>query len=272
MWRKLIGTTAVPTLACLISSIDPASAARVSGIRLEATVTADNHYGLYVGNQNGSKLEFIGRNEKGPFHIPDTDPPIPNEICPQGEQPPFNWTCPEAFLSDKLSPNLIYKDGDRFLVDIYAVVWDDEAVESSLLGEFKLTGCDCDENQLFSTEFLTDSSWEYIFTDIPNPGTFGDLPPLRRIRNEIASADWLPAVPLGPNDGTTLPWKQIPSINPEAQFLDALTFGDENFYIFRKTVEVVDIPACVPESSTVLGIGAIAGVGLLLKRKQSISN
>lgn len=260
-WRKLAFTGIISSFTLSFTTFNPLSAQAV-GLKLDATVTADNHYGLYVGNNNGSKLVFIGRNEKGPFHIADTSPPVPDEACPQGEQPPFNWTCPEAFSKSNISPNVIYNDGTRFLVDIYAVVWDDEAVDSALLGEFELTGCDCDENELFSTAFLTDSTWEYIFTDIPNPGTFGNVPPLGMIKSEIASASWLPVNTLGPNDGTTLPWKRIPSIDSSAQFLDALTFGDENAYIFRKTVEVVDIPACVPEPSTVLSMAAIAGLGI----------
>lgn len=270
IWQTLIRTTTVSGLTWLFANINPLPAQAVApGLSLNATVTADNHYGLYVGNQNGSRLVFVGRNEKGPFHIPDTDPPVPDEACLL-EQGPFNWACPEAFATEKISPRVIYQRGTQFFVNIYTVVWDDDAIDSALLGEFNLLECDCEGQIINSISFQTDGTWEYFFSDIPNPGTFGNVPSMGILRNEIADAntnnEWLPAIPLGANDGSTLPWRRIPAIDSSAQFLNALTFGNANAYIFRKTVEVSDIPPCIPEPSMNFGLLTI-GIGLYLRQK-----
>ena len=48
-----------------------------------ATLTADNHYGLYYGDENGANLTLVGRNEFGDFGGPgDND---------------HNWTFPETW-------------------------------------------------------------------------------------------------------------------------------------------------------------------------------
>jgi hypothetical protein len=49
------------TLGVVTAGMDQAEAASITG-----TLTADNHYGLFTGNEDGSLLNFIGRNEKGP--------------------------------------------------------------------------------------------------------------------------------------------------------------------------------------------------------------
>ena len=59
---------------------------RASAATIRGTLTADNHYGLYYGQADGSGLTFVGRNEKGDRNVPDTTPPIPPTPCSHGWQ------------------------------------------------------------------------------------------------------------------------------------------------------------------------------------------
>src|SRR5262245_1054996 len=53
----------------------------LSTLEVTATITADNHYGLYVGQADGSQLTLIGSNEPGL----------------QGNPGAFNWSLPETW-------------------------------------------------------------------------------------------------------------------------------------------------------------------------------
>ena len=57
------------------------AASNAGAVTIDATITADNHYGLYVGGANGTPMTFIGQNESGAGGAP-------------GE---FNWSIPESY-------------------------------------------------------------------------------------------------------------------------------------------------------------------------------
>jgi hypothetical protein len=238
---------------------------------LTATVTADNHYGLFTGNDDASSLLFIGRNEIGPFHQPDLVSPFPSEVP---LFPFFNWESPESWQA--LIPNTHN--------NIYVVVWGDEAVRDSWVGEFTLDySCeDCQGNVLLSgtKTFLSDPSWEFLISDNPTPGyanpeDFGDVPANSEINQLVSFANanntWMPGISLGYNDATTLPWGTIPGISTLAQFLDASTPNNAYYTLFRKEIVCPDCPPpppeCIPEPLTILGSAAALGFGAFFKRK-----
>lgn len=238
--------------------------AQAGGLVLNTTVTADNHYKLVTAYQDASQLKVIGRNEVGPFNIPDTTPPVPNEACP--DDAPFSWSCPEAFSAQlPLYQNAFY---------VYSFVWGESAVRRAFLGDFEVLGCDCEDNVLFVDNFSTDTQWEVTTVEDFNPGDFGDVS-ASRIATEIVNANtnnsWVSATSKGPNVETTLPWKRIPGISSSAEFIASDTLGDdEDSLLFRRLVTVpVEIPPCTPEPSMLLSLGAISGMSLLFKRKTS---
>lgn len=237
-------------------------------INLNATVTADNHYGLFTGNYDASNLLFIGRNEVGPFHEPDIIPPFPDEVPPF---PFFNWESPEAWQA-LIPPNHNY---------IYMVVWGDEAVRDSWVGEFTLeyTCDDCHGKNVSNRiqTFVSDSSWPFSISNnpppgYPNPEDFGAVPANSEINQLVsfanANSTWIPGISLGYNDGTTLPWGRIPGISPLAQFLDASTPDNAFYSIFRRgfTPCLNCDPPCIPEPSASLGLIAFMSFMILFKK------
>ncbi|WP_013334286.1 PEP-CTERM sorting domain-containing protein [Gloeothece verrucosa] len=268
--KKYLSYLSVISLSLLGSlggiSLTPLAANAQLSIKLEATVSADNHYGLFVGNQDASDLLLIGRNEKGPFHIPDTIPPVPNEIP---DHPLFfNWEGAESWLK------ILYKKYKY----IYMVVWGDEAVHEGWLGKVALTFT-CKTRDCFGTTivekkefFSSDESWEYLISYHLYPGDFGEVPSNSEIHEEVSSANnnslWMPAIALGSNDGTTLPWKHITGIDNNILILDAFT--PDNYYrIFRQEMSCIECNSepieCVPEPSMILGILMASSLGVFFK-------
>lgn len=86
-------------------------ATQASAYNLSATITADNHYALYLGAAGGTNLRFIGRNELGAGGSPGT----------------YNWSEAESW-------NATYGAGDY----IYLVGWSDNSVAQGWIGEFQL--------------------------------------------------------------------------------------------------------------------------------------
>ena len=231
--HSLTGT--VLTVGLLITGTSQASAATIG-----ATLTADNSYGLYYGEADGSGLTFVGRNEQGiDRSVPDTTRPIPPSSCSG-----FGWSCPEAweFNADP---------GDR----IYVIAWDWGGPQS-WIGEFQTP-----DGLLLSNA----SDWEYTIGG-PNPGWYGDVPSLTDLTNQIASATWSTPRSLGSN-GTR--WGRIPDISGSAEFIWSNSANDGNYMIFR-TQEPVS-PEPVPEPSSMLGLlafGAFGAASQLLKGKR----
>lgn len=221
----------------------PAHAAQLS-----ATLTADNHYGLYYGQADGSGLFFVGRNELGDGHISDVDSPVPNTAC----SGVFNWQCPESWAFD-VNPE------DH----LYIVAWDTDGPQN-WMGEFQLP----DSILLSNT-----ADWEYVIASGANPLN-GSIPPLLEIATEIANATWNTPQASGPQG--TPPWGTIPGISASAQFIwhDTLSdssSSDANYVIFRSKAPVFSppTPVGVPEPATTVGLGLLGIAGLFSKRKFS---
>ncbi|NER36096.1 MAG: hypothetical protein F6J93_19275 [Oscillatoria sp. SIO1A7] len=209
---------------------------RASAFSIKATLTADNNYGLYYGEADGSGLTFVGRNERGDSHIPDTTLPVPPSPCSGAE-----WSCPEAWEFDM--------DADY----IYVVAWDDESIES-WIGEFETP-----EGLLLSNA----SDWEYTIGGA-NPGANGDLPSLTDVTAEIANGSWATPRSFGSN-GSSL-WGTIPDISGSAEFIWSKNANNSNYVVFRTAVNTR-----VPEPSVVFGLlafGAYGAASQIIKRKR----
>ncbi len=199
-------------------------------LTIDATVTADNHYGLYVGGEN-SVSTFIGRNELGPTGSPGT----------------YNWSQPESFVFD-------VNHGDY----LYLASWSDDKVAQGLLGQFAISG---------GPTILTNSQWEYCLTfeDLDD----GDsAPSLANISSNVSSATWS-AVTNYLDNGSD-PWGTVSGISTDADWIwgSALIPGSDygEYQIFRLKVEADPVPE--PATIFLLGFGLI-GLVVSKKRKQS---
>ncbi len=128
-------------------------ASNANAVPTRATLTADNHYGLFFGGE--SDITFVGRNEIGPRGAPGT----------------YNWSIAENFAFD-------LDIGDY----IYVAAWSDDRVAQGLIGQF-VAG---------SNVILTNTlDWEVCLTgnDLDD---YALVPSLAEIKAEISSATWSP--------------------------------------------------------------------------------
>ncbi len=173
-----------------------------------ATLTADNHYGLFVGSGDGERLAFIGRNEVGLAGNPGK----------------YNWSLPETW-------NFTPQVDDH----IYVVAWDVGGPQS-WIGQFTLP----DGSTLVSNS----QDWEYVIGAGPNPGTLGAVPPAQELRTRIAAAGWQAIGAQAANDAD--PWGAIPGISPTANFVwhDKFADGsasDAGYAIYRTKNPMVSV-------------------------------
>ena len=248
---KYLLAGAIASIGIATFSVSQASAAApssASDLSVKATLTADNHYGLFHGDKNGSVLNFVGRNEKGP----------------NGSTGGYNWSHAESW-DFKMSKQEY----------LYVVVWDDQSVDESWVGQFNLGAGDKHYDLLSKPD-----AWEYVITQkAANPGDWGNTPSNSELNWEIQNANWLSSKSRGLNDGTTAPWGRISEVTKTAEFLNTTTNGtgrkqDNSLYtIFRTKGSVADTTdiKSVPEPASMLGLLAVGTLGAasLRKRKQA---
>ena len=145
-------------------------------ISVDATVTADNFYGLFYGNEDGSILNFVGRNETG--H--------------KGSTGRYNWSAAETW-------NFEVNNNDY----LYLVTWDDASVAEAWIGEFQVGG-----EQLLSSA----DDWEYIFNeDNPFTRAGNPVPETDELEAAISVGDWQAGQTVGQNG--IRPWRTIAGID-----------------------------------------------------------
>ncbi len=195
------------------------SVTRAYAINIEATITADNHYGLYFGAVNGSFATFVGRNE----------------LDSGGSPGSYNWSLAESFTFDITA-------GDY----IYVVAWSDDGTAQGLIGQFVIPDV--------GTTILTNTlDWEvYLtFNDLDDGSP---APTESELASEISGASW--NIVSDYIDHGSSPWGYIPGISSEADWIwgSALTPGSDygEYQIFR--TKVVPEPATV----LLLGLGCLA--------------
>lgn len=216
---------------CAAFALGSASAGAVG---VSGAITADNHYALYHGREDGSGLAYIGRNEDGTAGNPGA----------------YNFSVPENW-------SFAVAAGDR----LYVVAWDDGGPQM-LLGNFTWA-----ESQLIVTDT---ASWEYFVPAGPAEGfSSSGSPPIAvdDLSNLIASgnlsASWSEPQAAADNDANNPTWGAIGGVHPDAQFIwhDALydsSSSDGRYVVFRSVATLDPIPE--PETWAML----LAGLGLVL--------
>lgn len=192
-------------------------------VDVTATVTADNHYALFYGNEE--HLVYVGRNEKGYWGSGG-----------------YNWSLPETFSG------LVLDDMDRF----YVVQWDENnwggGGTQALLAEFDFGN---------GVVLYTNSSqWLYYQLPIYNQGSNGDPPSTEELQAALLAAYWsTPGFSLSNGLGIWASYTggATPGIGLEAEWISRLTQNDTTLYltVFRSVpmsyvatgdVELPDIP------------------------------
>ncbi|MEO0458191.1 MAG: hypothetical protein AAF152_16645 [Cyanobacteria bacterium P01_A01_bin.114] len=281
--RRLLYAGASMTLGLLtVGGAQEAMAASMT-----ATLTADNHYALFTGNESGTEWNFIGRNEKGAGGVAQKDfvynedgsynSTYIGEGVSSGDVAnggSYNWSMPETWTYD-------IEGGDY----LYVAVWDDSSVTESWIGQFVSDALE--DGMLLSQA----EDWEYIKTVTHetndswgvNPGDNGDTPATDDLAYQVATANagvdnsWVDAQKKG--DNGVNPWGSFVNkgISSEADFLytttdknDVAGGNNQKYTVFRTRVAVLQEEpdaAQTPEPSSVLGLAMLGMLRLRFKRR-----
>ncbi len=212
------------------------------GHMISATITADNHYALFVGNADGSMMSLVGGNELGAGGSPGT----------------YNWSEPESVL---------------FTTDLdtlYLATWSDDSVAQGVLGELDIngfplltgdfdrwgvfaTGADKDDGAAYPTESEMATQVALANSNSGGPGTSGG---------------WT-SIQVGGMNGVS-PWGTLSTIDSGAQWMwwtdgEGSAFmpgGDhDEFLIFRTSIAAVPVPG-----AALLGVLGLSTVAWLKRR------
>lgn len=209
--------------AALLALAAAAPAAPISG-----HVTADNHYGLYTGDQAGAVVNFWGANESGSSGAGG-----------------YNWSQAEAYSFESADPI------------IYIAAWSDDNIAQGLLASLSVNG-----HPLLSGQ----SVWE-VFSTGQDLDDGAPPPTAAALGAQIAIANvagWSPVAVGGLNGAA--PWGSVAGVSGAARWMwyqgnvagDVFNPGVNagEYLIFRTRV--------VPEPSA---LALLALGGLALRRR-----
>ncbi len=194
------------------------SASAASAVSINTTLTVDNYYAIYTGGAKGASLDYIGRNETGPFGSPGT----------------FNWSLPEHFS---------FQTDDPYL---YVAGWSDDRVAQGFLGQFQIDN---------KTVYTDKTSWDVAFTNV-NLGDHSAAPSLASFSTFLQTASWHDVDYSRPYGAT--PWGNIPGISNQASWIWGTPLvsgsGRGEYQVFRLCLkgDCSSPPAAVPEPATML--------------------
>ena len=199
---------------------------------IKATVTADNFYGMFYGNEDGSTLNFVGRNETGNGGAPGR----------------YNWSEAETWDFEVGTNDYLY-----------LVTWDDGRVAESWIGEFEING---------ETILSGADDWEYIVGGA-NPyladKSTNLLPGNDELSSLIDGALWQDTISIGKNGMS--PWNTIAGVDQDADWLRTASHTEGSYTIFRTQVPAEDV-ADVPEPGSMVGLLAIGAISTTMKRRR----
>ncbi len=224
-------------LYCVLLVLCGAFNAQATYITYEATVTADNHYAIYTGNE--SSITYIGRNEIGPY----------NGDNPSWEYG-YNWWYPEPY---EFSVN----SGDY----IYVAAWSDDWWSQGWIGQFESSA---------GTILSNSTDWQVSLT-------FNDLddgaaaPTISNFLNDINNASW-GTITNYLDNGESSPWMTYLGISLDADWIWGGPIGGSydggsdfgEYQIFR-----TQVPAPVPEPATMLLLGSGLLGAAMFRRKRA---
>jgi hypothetical protein len=200
---------------------------------ITATVTADNHYALYVGDENGSNLSFIMRNEVGPG----------------GSSGGYNWSSPETKTFDA-------NEGQY----LYIAAWSDGSTAQGLIGEFEYNGINV----------FTGTGWEWKATNKP-VGDYGLAPSTDDVSSEIQEGGFVGVTNFA--DNGVGPWGNINGIDMNADWMwanDVSMFSGSSsgeYHLFSKKIETTNTPEPFEISLVLLSMTILAGLSFKRNKK-----
>lgn len=224
--KSLLG--AIATVSLLTVGAVEAQAADI-----KATVTADNFYGMFYGNENGSALNFVGRNETGDG----------------GSSGTYNWSVAETWDFEVNTNDYLY-----------LVTWDDGRVAESWIGEFEVNG---------KTILSGADDWEYIVGG-DNPYLADKatnlLPGNAELSSLIDGASWQDTISIGKNGIS--PWNNIAGIDQDADWLQTASHTEGKYTIFRTRVPAEDV-ADVPEPASMVGLLVVGAIATAKRKREA---
>lgn len=222
-------------LLCAALALAGPLAAHATPHRLTTTLTADNHYAIYFGDESGNTMRTAtmngvhARNEMGPGGAPGT----------------YNWSMAETWTLD-------YQRNDY----LYIVTWSDDRVAQGWIGQF----------ESMTETFLTglDQGWEYLLGN-RNLNDNDPAPTTADLASLVQPAGWSGVTNF--RDHGVSPWAYIAGVSTQADWIwgtptmNEFGTGVGEYQVFRRRL------ATVPEPGTLLlAVTALGGLAFMRRR------
>lgn len=206
--------------------------------QVTANITADAHYGLYIGQPGSGNFARIGQNKL-------------ISALPGG----LGWAEAESWSFSAIPGDHLY------------VVARDSAAPYGWLGEFNWTGGGLSSNT---------GDWQYTIVPRKNAGQSDALPNTTALNAHLGKAQW--QTPLASTANGSGVWgilngnQPVAGISPSANWiwhdtLTGLSSSERNFVVFRTAQPLV---TAVPEASTyaMLGLGVLMVLGAVRQARR----